>query len=374
MINQKLSQWANRHNQLLNTVDQAQLGNSYFGAIINRYPLTIAISSGGLAPLVGNWLRRHLETIIPHRYGDLATLYSHFRHRLKKILPQSSQRRRFWQKQLDQGLPETVLKGDIKVAEQYLHKQLLSPSISSVGKVYLVGCGPGDPELLTLKALHLLQQADIVFYDRLVNTEILGLVRREAKQINVGKSCGQRSISQDQINNLLYTSAQKGLSVLRLKGGDPFIFGRAGEELAYLAQHDIAYQVIPGITAASGCAAYAGIPLTHRDYSQSVHFITAHKHNGKLNLDWQQFVKEGQTLVFYMALNALPTICSQLIYYGMSKDMLSAFIARGTTTQQQILVASISKLADKISRSKVQTPALLIVGDVVKYYSSKTNT
>ena len=373
--NQQVSSWADKHNQLLNTVDRRGFGNSSFAAIVDRWPLTIAISSAGKSPMLARLLRERLETLIPEQYGDLANLVSNWRQRVNQLFPDLKMRRRFWDKQLHGLVGEQVLKGNLAEAEQQLKSQIDSADNSQPlnqslqeGEVFLVGAGPGDPELLTIKALRLMQQADVVLYDRLVSDEVLGKVRREAEKIYVGKNRNQYSITQDNINQYLRDYAQQGLQVLRLKGGDPFIFGRGGEELSYLAQHNVAFQVVPGITAASGCASYAGIPLTHRDHAQSVRFITGHRHNGQLNLNWKEFVEDNQTLVFYMGLNGLETICQQLIHYGMREDMPIALIEKGTSKQQRSFISTLTELPLKVREAQAEAPTLIIVGEVVNLH------
>jgi len=257
--------------------------------------------------------------------------------------------------------------GDVAGARTLLENELdkADPNLET-GEVYLVGGGPGDPDLLTFRALRLMQQCDVVLYDRLVSKSVLELVRREAERIYVGKDLNPYSITQENINQALVDQARMGKRVLRLKGGDPFIFGRGGEELEKLAEEGIPFQVVPGITAASGCASYAGIPLTHRDHCHSVHFITGHRRNGVLNLDWQQLVAAEETLVFYMSLNGIEEIAEKLIEYGMSAEMPAAMVEKGTSPDQRVWTATISTIAPIIRADKATAPTLLIVGTVVR--------
>lgn len=236
---------------------------------------------------------------------------------------------------------------------------------SSEGEVALVGAGPGDPELLTLKAWRLIQSAEVVLYDRLVSPEILSLIPESAERIHVGKQRANHTLPQDQINSRLVELARKGRKVVRLKGGDPFIFGRGGEEIETLAAAGVRFQVVPGITAASGCAAYAGIPLTHRDHAQSVRFVTGHLKNDTCNLPWKDFVQNNQTLVFYMGLVGLPIICQQLVAHGMSPEMPVALVSRGTTPHQQVVTGDLTNIVERVERNAVPAPTLVIIGNVV---------
>ena len=281
-----------------------------------------------------------------------------------------NQRRGFWENVLEGPIAEYVFAGREQDAERMLERQLNLPDAPPPhkGEVYLVGAGPGDPDLLTFRALRLMQQADVVLYDRLVSPEILDLVRRDAKRIYVGKARSDHAVPQDQINQYLVDLALEGHRVCRLKGGDPFIFGRGGEEIDKLAQAGIQFQVVPGITAASGCASYAGIPLTHRDYAQSVRFVTGHLKDGSLDLDWDSLATERQTLVFYMGLVGLPTICQQLIAHGMASSTPIALVQQGTTRHQRVFVSDLSNMEEAIKNQDVKAPTLIIVGAVVQLH------
>jgi len=316
-------------------------------------------------------IRSKLETLIPAGLGRLATLAARFRNQVKAHFSEINQRRLFWEKVLQGEVAELVFAKREGAAADLLEKQLLeSDATQSAGEVYLVGGGPGDPELLTFRALRLMQQADVVLHDRLVSEDVLNLTRRDAERIYVGKERDNHTVPQEDINQLLVRLAKSGRRVLRLKGGDPFIFGRGGEEIATLAEEGISFQVVPGITAASGCSSYAGIPLTHRDYSQSCLFVTGNLRDGSVDLNWSGMVQPQQTIVFYMGLQGLPIICEQLICHGMSPDMPAALVQQGTTAQQQVVIGTIASLPDEVKRHQVKAPTLVIVGEVVNLHES----
>lgn len=370
-LNRQVSSWAENHNQLLNVVDQSSLSNSHFAAIVDRFPMTLAISSSGKAPMLARLLKERLEMLLPPNYGQLASLVSSFRDKVKAALPDLNLRRRFWDEQLQGSIGEHLLKGDRINAEKQLERQLQGITANkqaiAEGEVFLVGGGPGNPDLLTIRAQRLMQQADLVLYDRLISQEVLDRVRSEATRIYIGKNRNNYGITQDNINRYLVDFAKQGLRVLRLKGGDPFIFGRGGEELTFLAEQKIPFQVVPGITAASGCAAYAGIPLTHREHAQSVRFITGHHKNDTLNLDWKELCMPGQTLVFYMGLNGLETICTQLLKHGIRTDIPAALVEKGTLPDQRVFVSTLKELPVMVREADAEPPTLIIVGDVVQY-------
>ena len=261
-------------------------------------------------------------------------------------------------------LKEQVFNGNGDAADRLI-EQALQEWKTPQGEVYLVGAGPGDPELLTLKALRLMQQADVVIYDRLVSQPIMDLCRRDAEKIYVGKARSNHAVPQEGINALLVKYASQGKRVCRLKGGDPFIFGRGGEEIQELFDAGITFQVVPGITAASGCSAYAGIPLTHRDYAQSVRFLTGHLKEGSPDLPWNELVYENQTLVLYMGLVGLENTCQQLIAHGQRPNMPVALISKGTTPEQKVVVGTLADIASKVSEHHIQAPTLTIIGEVV---------
>lgn len=370
-LNEKISLDAKAKNLPVNVVDSPALCTYITPAIIDRSPLIIAVSSGGESPVLARLIRAKLETLIPTTYGKLAQLASRWREQVKSTFNDTDQRRRFWEKILQGPAAELVFNGQDAAAENLI-KQALNDQDETLtqGEVYLVGGGPGDPELLTLRALRLMQQADVVLYDRLVSDGVMELVRRDAERIYVGKRRSEHTMEQENINQLLVDLAQQGKRVLRLKGGDPFIFGRGGEEIELLAQHQIPFQVVPGITAASGCAAYAGIPLTHRDYAQSVRFVTGHLKDDSTNLNWPELAVPGQTLVFYMGLVGLAEICAALISHGRAPATPVALVEKGTTRDQRVLVADLATMAETVADNDVHGPTLLIIGEVVMLHST----
>jgi uroporphyrin-III C-methyltransferase/precorrin-2 dehydrogenase/sirohydrochlorin ferrochelatase len=364
-VNKQIHSDATKLNLPVNVVDQPDLCSFIFPSIIDRDPITVAISSGGQSPVLARLLRASLETMIPPAYGKLSSLAGKFRDRAKEKFSEISERRKFWENVLQGPIAEMVFNGKQEQAEEQLLKALDNKQPESRGEVYLVGAGPGDPDLLTFRALRLMQQADIIFYDNLVSQPILDLARKDATQIYVGKKKADHSMPQENLNQALVEHARQGLRVLRLKGGDPFIFGRGGEEIAELAEHNIPFQVVPGITAASGCAAYAGIPLTHRDHAQSVRFLTGHLKEGTVNLHWPELMDTSQTLVFYMGLTGIKEICHKLVEHGRDKHTPVALVEKGTTEQQRVFISTLEALPDIVSSEDIRPPTLTIVGDVV---------
>lgn len=350
----------------VNVVDAPKLCSVIFPAIVDRSPLIVAITSGGDAPVLARLIRAKIETWIPATYGQLAGLAKRFRAQVKGLFPDVQQRRVFWEDVFQGQIAESVFAGKPQEAERLLEEKIAGIAPRTLGEVYLVGAGPGDPDLLTFRALRLMQQADVVLYDRLVAPAIIELCRRDAERIYVGKQRAEHAVPQEQINQRLVTLAKEGKRVLRLKGGDPFIFGRGGEEIEELAAHGIPFQVVPGITAASGCAAYAGIPLTHRDHAQSVRFVTGHLKDGSSNLPWSELTTPSQTLVFYMGLVGLPMICEQLIAHGRAATTPAALIQQGTTKNQRVFTGTLANLAELVAEHEVHAPTLVIVGEVVQ--------
>lgn len=368
-VNQSVHEVAQKKNILTNLTDNPDDSDFIFASVLDRSPIIVAVSSGGESPVLARNLRARLETLIPPGYSKLGELMGKYRYAVKQKFGELRQRRQFWDNVLSGPVADHVLAGREAVAEQILQQQLADEAKTiDTGEVFLVGAGPGDPELLTFKALRLMQQADIVFYDRLVSKEILALVRKEAELVYVGKQRAWHAVRQEEINNLLLKHAQQGKRVLRLKGGDPFIFGRGGEEIDTLAEHNIPFQVVPGITAASGCASYAGIPLTHRDYAQSCIFVTGQLKEGELNLNWPVLVKPRQTVVVYMGLAGLPQLSQQLQQHGMSADMPAALVQQGTTENQKVWLSTIAELPRLAEREKPIAPTLLIIGEVTKLH------
>ena len=365
-LNRELAEVCARRRVLFNAVDMPAIGDFFFPSILERGPLSIAIGSDGSAPILVRHMRARLESLLPKRIGELGELVQQFKDAVRERFPNLDRRRRFWDEQMNGPVAEQVLAGRSEQAAKMLQQSLQQATDDMPGEVYLVGAGPGDPDLLTFKALRLMQQADVVMYDRLVSEQILECVRRESERIFVGKGRNIYSITQDNINQALVDYARQGKRVLRLKGGDPFIFGRGGEELERLAEAGISFQVVPGITAASGCASYAGIPLTHRDYAQSVRFITGHRVGGELNLDWKEYVQPGQTLVFYMGLNGLEIICDKLLEYGAAADLPVALVEKGTRIDQRVFVGTLTDLPSRVREAGAEAPTLIIVGQVVR--------
>ncbi len=369
--NKQVSEAAKAANIPVNVVDQPELCTFIMPAIVDRSPMVVAISSGGSSPVLTRHLKELNDTMIPARIDKLALLLGSYREKVKSSLIKFPERVRFWESVMNSNIPELVYNGNVKDAIVELEKRLHSSGKDVLtGEVYLVGAGPGDPDLLTLRALRLMHKADVVLYDRLVSAEILVKLRPDARKIYVGKQSANHSYEQETINEMLVRLALEGNKVLRLKGGDPFIFGRGGEELETLAEAGIAFQIVPGITAASGCASYAGIPLTHRDYSQSVRFLTGHTKDGKVPLEWDVLVKEQQTLVFYMGLAGLPMICEALLEHGMCPSTPVAVVQQGTTATQKVLVADIQNIAELAVANEIKAPTIIIIGEVVKLQKS----
>ena len=369
-LNRDISRLAQARGIAVNVVDNPELCSFIMPSIIERGPIQIAISTGGVSPVLARMLRSRLESTIPGAYGELATLADEFRLTVKRALPNVGARRRFWESILDGQVAELVFSGKMEVARARLQQQLRDFDHAQVnGEVYLVGAGPGDPDLLTFKALRLMHKADVVVYDRLVSQPILDMVRRDAEKIYAGKASANHAIPQENINQLLVRLAREGKRVLRLKGGDPFIFGRGGEELGELIDENIEFQVVPGITAASGCASYAGIPLTHRDYSQACIFVTGHRRKGAEDLNWKMLSHANQTVVFYMGLENVSRICDSLKAHGRAANTPAALVEKGTTAMQRVFVGDLDSLPAIIADQQVRAPTLIMVGEVVALHN-----
>jgi uroporphyrin-III C-methyltransferase/precorrin-2 dehydrogenase/sirohydrochlorin ferrochelatase len=366
-VNVAVSVAAKAQNIPVNVVDAPDLCTFTMGSIIDRSPVVIAVSSEGNAPVLARYIRTKIETMLPASYGRIAAIAGEFREQVKAKFSTTQARRRFWEGVLQGPMVERVLSGQEQAARELLGN-LLSDAEASAnkGEVFLVGGGPGDPDLLTFRALRLMQQCDVCVYDKLVSPEVMELVRRDAELIYVGKSRDQHTLPQEEINELLAKLALQGKRVLRLKGGDPFIFGRGGEEIETLMQHGVPFQVVPGITAANGVSSYAGIPLTHRDYAQACLFITGHLKDGTIDLDWAAMARPKQTVVIYMGLVGLADICKRLIAEGVPSTMPAAVIQQGTTQRQRVVTATLADLAEKVGAAEMKPPCLTIIGEVVQ--------
>ncbi len=369
-LNRLVSEQAQAANILSNVVDDPKFSTVIFPSIVDRSPIQIAISSGGDAPVLVRLLRTKFEALLPAGMSKLGSLAGSFRERVKAKFSNGADRKAFWEEVFHGPIAEQAYANNLDEAERMLAYKLESTDEFKTGEVYLVGGGPGDPDLLTFKALRLMQQADIVLYDRLVSPEVLNLVRRDATRIYVGKTAGDHPVTQDNINQKLVDYALEGNRVVRLKGGDPFIFGRGGEEIETLAEHGIPFQVVPGITAASGCASYAGINQTHSDHPQTVRFIAGHLRSGKMDLNWPELVQPNQTLVFYMGLNGMETICEQLKEHGLDAQTPAALIEKGTTDRQQVFIGDLDSLPETVRKAGAKAPTLIIVGHVVSLHGS----
>ena len=371
-VNRQVSELAHSHKLPVNVVDDPELCSFIMPAILDRSPLMVAFSSGGGSPVLTRMMRGKLETVIPQNYSRLARFAVRFRELVKERVTNPPKRRIFWENALGGMVAEKVLAGDEASAETLLKEMLESEDNILRGEVYLVGAGPGDPDLLTFRALRLMQQADVVVYDNLVSKTIVDMTRRDAQRIFVGKKRADHTMRQEEINALLVRLAKEGKRVLRLKGGDPFIFGRGGEEIETLAAEGIPFQVVPGITAASGVASYAGIPLTHRDYAQACLFVTGNLKDGTMNLDWEALARPRQTVVVYMGLHGLDMLCAELVKHGMPDTTPIAIVQQGTTLNQRVIIGTLATLPGIAEREKPQAPTLIIVGGVVTLHDKLT--
>ena len=363
-LNKQISQEGMKKKIPVNVVDQPSLCTFTMGSIVERGSLVVSISSSGKAPVLVRSLREKIEMIIPDYYKDLVDLAGDLRAKVKKAIKMGNKRRIFWEQFFDVENIQSFLKQNKTLTKKF--NALLKSMKDNTGEVYLVGAGPGERDLLTIRALHLMQKCDVCIYDNLVSDEVIELVRRDADMIFAGKKRDQHTFSQEKINDLIVKYAKQGKKVLRLKGGDPFIFGRGGEEITSLMSHKINFQVVPGISAANGVSAYAGIPLTHRDYAQSCLFLTGHFKDGKIDFDWPKLITKKQTLVIYMGLLSLPDFIKALVEHGQKKIMPVAVIESGTTHAQRVIVGDMGNITNKVIRSKIKSPALVIIGEVVK--------
>ncbi len=366
-INRWIARLSEERGIPVNVVDDREASRFIVPAIVDRDPVLVAISTGGASPVLARRLRERLEAALPQRLGEFALWLRHLRDASLARLSDSPQRRRFFETLVDGPAGRRFIDGDAEGATGLAQRLLAETGATApaAGTVTLVGAGPGDPELLTLKALRALQDADVILYDRLVADAILDMARRDATRICVGKAAGGCGTTQQEINALLVRHATLGKRVVRLKGGDPFIFGRGGEELEALAQAGIEFSVVPGITAASGCAAYAGIPLTHRNHAHSVTFVTGHADRRGMEPDWRALAAQGSTAVFYMGLARLDYLIGKLREYGAAADLPAALIGQGTQPSQRVIAATLGTLGEAAAGAGLESPTLLIVGEVV---------
>ncbi len=367
-VNKTVSNDAQSRSIPVNVVDAPELCSFIMPSIIDRSPVQIAVSTGGASPVLARLLRARLETAIPAAYGRLASMVDQFREKVKARFQDVNARRNFWEGVIQGDIAELVFAGKDAQAEKELEQAIADGGDQNVGEVYLVGGGPGDPDLLTFRALRLMQQADVIVHDRLISKEVLNLCRRDADRVYVGKERDNHSVPQDQINQLLVDLAKEGKRVCRLKGGDPFVFGRGGEEIETLSANGVNFQVVPGITAALGSSAYAGVPLTHRDYSQSVVFVTGHLKDGSMNLNWKGLAQPKQTIVFYMGLKGLSVICEKLIEHGLPSDMPIALVQQATTPRQRYFTGTLATMPELIANEEIKPPTMIIVGEVVNLH------
>jgi len=365
-INRYVSELANKQGIPVNVVDQPELCSFIVPSVINRSPVQVAISTGGASPVLARLLKSQLEAFIPAAFGRLGALVESFRGKVKERFPTVRQRRLFWENVLDGQVSQLLFAGrEVAAREALEHSLKEAQELEHHGEVYLVGAGPGDPDLLTFKALRLMQQADVVVYDRLVSPAILDMVRKDAERIYVGKARSDHAMKQENINELLVRLAKEGKRVLRLKGGDSFIFGRGGEEIDTLSDEGVLFQVVPGITAASGCSTYAGIPLTHRDYAQACVLVTGHLKDGTVDLNWPMLAHANQTVVFYMGLHGVEVLSKKLIEHGRDPATPAALVQQGTTVHQRVYTGALANLPQIVEENDIKPPTLIIVGEVV---------
>ncbi|KAF1722918.1 siroheme synthase CysG [Pseudoxanthomonas wuyuanensis] len=364
-VNRSVATAAEARRLLVNVVDDAELSSFQVPAVVDRGALQIAISSGGGAPMLARHLRKRLEIQLDDAWGELAALFARQRERIRARFPDPGQRRRFFEQLLAGPLPRLFRQRQQAQAEDLFETSLRQTATAPAqGSVTLVGAGPGDPGLITLNALRAMNEADVILHDRLVSDDVLQLSRRDAVRIEVGKSAQGHSVRQEQIHTLMLEHARAGKRVVRLKGGDPFVFGRGGEELEFLRAHGIPYEVVPGVTAALACAAYAGIPLTHRDHAQSLRLVTAHCKDSQDTLDWAALAQERQTLAVYMGVAGLDNFRARLLQAGRAPQTPFALIENGSRANQRVVTGTLADLPDTARCHQVRSPALLILGEV----------
>ena len=372
-VNTRVARHARLRGVPVNVVDDPGQCSFIMPAVVDRSPVLVAVSTGGASPTLSRWVRSRIESVLPTGLGNLATLAGRYRDAVRRLIPDIADRRRFWRTLVDGPVAELSFArrdGEAEAALQgALHREEGGPH-GNEGVVYLVGAGPGDPDLLTVRALRLIESADVIVHDSLVTDEILDFARRDAERIPVGKRRGRHTMAQHDINDLLIRLAGAGRRVIRLKGGDPFVFGRGGEEMEAVAAAGIACHAVPGITAATGCAAYAGIPLTHRDHASQCVFVTGHGKDGDPDLDWPDLDWDGlarsaQTVVIYMGLNTLGRTASRMIAHGLPATTPAAVIDKGTTPDERVIIGTLADLAARAEAAGIEGPALIIVGDVV---------
>ena len=363
-LNARIAALGETRRIFVNVVDDASLSLFHVPAVIDRSPVTVAISSGGEAPMLARLLRERLEVWLDHAWGPFAALLGRMRHIIRARHRDPAVRRRFYERLLNGPVLDRLRAGRPGDAEQWIREALHGQPPSTAGEVILVGAGPGDPGLLTLRGLRALNEADVILHDRLVSDEVLALARRDAERIEVGKEAGNHHATQDTIHALMLRHAREGKRVVRLKGGDPFVFGRGGEELEVLREHGIAYQVVPGITAALACAAYAGIPLTHRHYASSARLVTAHSQSSNDELDWRALAQERQTLAVYMGVGELKNLQARLIEHGRAGHTPFALVENGSRKVQRVVIGTLDQLDQRAREYAVRSPALLILGEV----------
>lgn len=366
---ENLREWADEFKVLCNIADAPEMCDFITPSIVDRSPVVVAISTGGAAPVIARTLRARIETMLLPSYGQLTEFVGGFRARIAEVIQGGRERRHFWERMIDGPVGDLFLAGEKDKAEERFQLDLdaeVSGDKSQQGEVYLVGAGPGDPDLMNFRALRLMQRADVVLYDRLVGDEILSLVRRDAERIFVGKLPKAHTMEQDDIQSLMVKLAKEGNRVLRLKGGDPFIFGRGGEEIEALAAENVPFRIVPGITAAAGCSSYAGIPLTHRDHAQSCLFVTAHGKDGVLDLDWDVLIRPAQTVAVYMGMTHLDVLIDGFTSRGVSADTDIALIENGTRPEQRVITGTLGDIVQKARAEEFKSPTIILIGSVVR--------